>query len=40
MVVTSAVGAQIGNDKHGYRLVTVNEKQINHEYIAVSDQVN
>lgn len=39
-VVTSAIGAQIGNDKHGYRLVKVDENQINHEYIAISDQVN
>ncbi len=40
VVVTSAVGAQLGEDKHGYRLVEVNEEQIKHTYIHVSDAVN
>jgi len=32
MVVTSAVGAQLGDDKQGYRICTVTEKSISHEY--------
>jgi len=32
MVVTSAVGAQLGDDKQGYRICTVTEKNISHEY--------
>jgi hypothetical protein len=39
-VVTSAVGAQLGNDKHGYRIVKVDENQIIHEYISVTNDVN
>ena len=40
VVVTSAVGAQLGLDGHGYRLVEVTDKQISHRYITVTDQVN
>lgn len=40
VVTTSAIGAQLGNDKHGYRVVDVFEKEIKHEYISVSDEVN
>jgi len=40
VVVTSAVGAQLGADKHGYRLVTVNEDKIEHKYISITDTVN
>lgn len=40
VVVTSAVGAQLGNDKHGFRIVDVHEDHVKHEYVAVSDQVN
>ena len=39
-VVTTAIGAQLGSDKHGYRLVQVNETEITHEYISVTDQTN
>jgi predicted MPP superfamily phosphohydrolase len=39
-IVTSAVGFQMGSDKHGYRLVEVNENEIAHKYITVSEQVN
>lgn len=40
VIVTTAVGAQLGNDKHGYRLVNVDENEITHSYISVTDQVN
>lgn len=40
VVVTSAVGAQLGRDKHGFRVVDVYENEIKHAYVAVSDQVN
>ncbi len=39
-ITTSAVGAQLGEDKHGYRLVEVDENQIRHRYISVTDTVN
>ena len=39
-VVTSAVGAQLGKDKHGYRIVYVNDSEITHKYIEITDQVN
>jgi len=32
MVVTSAVGAQLGGDKQGYRVCRVSEQDISHEY--------
>ena len=32
MVVTSAIGFQLGNDKHGMRVVTVKEDAITHSY--------
>jgi len=32
MVVTSAVGAQLGDDKQGYRVCTVTEAGISHQY--------
>lgn len=40
VVVTSAISAQLGNDKHGFRVVDVFENEIKHEYVAVTDQVN
>lgn len=40
LVVTSAIGAQLGGDKHGFRVVDVFENEIKHEYVSVSDQVN
>ncbi len=40
VVVTSAIGAQLGQDKHGYRIVEVHENEIKHKYIEVTDQVN
>uniref|UniRef100_A0A1I8G7Q8 Metallophos domain-containing protein n=1 Tax=Macrostomum lignano TaxID=282301 RepID=A0A1I8G7Q8_9PLAT len=33
VVVTSAVGAQIGNDRHGYRLVNVAKDAVRHSYV-------
>ena len=39
-VVTTAVGAQLGNDKHGYRIVQVDESEIKHNFISVTDDVN
>lgn len=40
VIVTTAVGAQLGPDKHGYRLVEVDENYIKHSFIPVSDKVN
>lgn len=40
VIVTSAIGAQLGNDKHGYRLIEVNENEIKHQYITITDSVN
>jgi hypothetical protein len=32
VIVTTAIGCQIGTDPHGMRIVTVGEKEIRHEY--------
>lgn len=32
LVVTSAIGAQLGNDGHGFRIVKVREDKIEHQY--------
>jgi len=37
LVVTSAVGAQIGNDGHGFRIVNVGQKSISHRYYKLED---
>ena len=37
MVVTSAIGCQIGTDKSGMRLVRVSEERIQHKYYSLSD---
>ena len=37
VVVTSAIGAQIGNDGHGMRIVKVTEDKITHEYFKLED---
>jgi len=37
MVVTSAIGCQIGDDKSGMRLVRVSEQKIDHKYYSLSD---
>jgi len=37
LVVTSAVGAQIGNDGHGFRIVKVEENLITHRYYKLED---
>jgi len=37
LVVTSAVGAQLGNDKNGLRVVKVLEDRIAHKYFAVDE---
>ncbi|CAF0893039.1 unnamed protein product [Brachionus calyciflorus] len=39
-IVTTAIGAQLGDDRHGYRIVNVNENSIEHKYIQVTDQKN
>lgn len=39
-VVTSAVGAQLGGDEQGYRVVQVTEKGLNHEYRTLSINVS
>ena len=33
LVVTSAVGSQLGQDKNGFRVVEVTEKEISHKYV-------
>uniref|UniRef100_T1JHV3 Calcineurin-like phosphoesterase domain-containing protein n=1 Tax=Strigamia maritima TaxID=126957 RepID=T1JHV3_STRMM len=38
VVVTSAIGAQLGSDKHGFRVVRVLDKCIKHQYYSL-DQV-
>lgn len=40
VVVTTAVGAQLGDDKHGFRLVRVGGSEITHEFIKLCDEVN
>ncbi|XP_069761924.1 serine/threonine-protein phosphatase CPPED1 isoform X2 [Narcine bancroftii] len=37
MVVTSAIGCQLGQDEHGVRVVAVTEKNIHHKYISLDD---
>ncbi|KAH7949242.1 hypothetical protein HPB49_006630 [Dermacentor silvarum] len=37
LVVTSAVGAQLGNDGHGLRVVKVGEDKIEHHYYTLDD---
>lgn len=37
VVVTSAIGGQLGNDKSGARIVKVLEDKINHKYYAIED---
>ena len=39
-VVTTAIGAQIGSDGHGYRLVQVDDDDIKHRFITVTDKIN
>ncbi|CAL1291438.1 unnamed protein product [Larinioides sclopetarius] len=37
VIVTSAVGCQMGNDKSGFRIVKLGEEKIEHEYLAFED---
>ncbi|GFY48752.1 hypothetical protein TNIN_295511 [Trichonephila inaurata madagascariensis] len=37
VVVTSAIGCQLGDDKSGFRIVKLGEEKIEHEYIAFED---
>lgn len=37
LVVTSAIGLQQGNDKNGFRVVTVKENQIDHKYVELDN---
>lgn len=39
-ITTSAIGAQLGNDGHGYRIVQVNDKEITHKYVKVTNEMN
>ncbi|XP_067859360.1 serine/threonine-protein phosphatase CPPED1 [Heptranchias perlo] len=39
MVVTSAIGCQLGEDKHGVRVVAVTEEKIYHKYVTL-DELN
>ena len=32
LIITSAVGAQLGNDQHGFRIVKVTDDTITHKY--------
>jgi len=36
-VVTSAIGAQLGSDKHGVRIVKIKEKEISHKYFGIDE---
>ena len=40
MVVSSAVGCQLGSDKSGYRIVNVKNDQITHQYYSVEWATN
>ncbi|MEE6497581.1 hypothetical protein FKM82_002777 [Ascaphus truei] len=40
MVVTSAIGCQLGEDTHGLRVVVVTEKEIVHRYYSLSELNN
>lgn len=40
VVVTSAIGCQLGNDPHGMRIVRVDEKSITHKYHGLDDCPN
>lgn len=40
VVVTTAIGAQLGSDKHGFRVVQVNENSVEHSFVPISDEVN
>lgn len=37
LVVTSAIGASLGDDKSGIRVVTVGDKQVDHKYYEIDD---
>ncbi|XP_072916587.1 serine/threonine-protein phosphatase CPPED1 isoform X1 [Hemitrygon akajei] len=37
MVVTSAIGCQLGPDKHGVRVVAVTENHIHHKYVSLDE---
>lgn len=39
-ITTSAIGAQLGDDGHGYRIVQVDENDITHKYIRISEEIN
>lgn len=36
-VITSAIGAQLGNDKSGFRIVNVGSERISHKYYSFED---
>ncbi len=40
VVVTSAIGAPLGEDPSGYRIVNVGKEKITHEYVALKDSIN
>ena len=37
LVITSAVGSQLGDDKNGFRVVAVKETEITHEYVELEN---
>ena len=38
-VVTSAIGAPLGDDPSGFRIVSVNESAISHDYVPIHESV-
>eukprot|EP01083_Nonionella_stella_P148136 468446_1 len=40
IVVTTAIGKQLGKDMHGFRLVRVTEDSVTDEFVVISDRVN
>lgn len=39
LVITSAIGAPLGNDPSGYREVNVEEDNIKHRYVTIKDTI-
>ena len=40
VVVTTAIGAQLGTDKHGFRVVHVDDDRIEHKFVSFTEQRN
>lgn len=37
LVVTTAIGCQIGPDTHGMRIVKMTEDRVSHEFVSLAD---